>query len=130
MKYIVFLLISVALSAASLKEQMLSWYEIGDYEKVCNIGFANLSNNKQDEEFLSLYAFGCLNSDQLDRLITPSSLLKYSKDARANSAYFSVVLMQKKLLYYAMVDGYSLTAYNMPSTDYVLSKVFDQYAKN
>jgi len=37
--------------------------------------------------------------------------------------------MQKKLLYYSLVDGYHLSQFTLPTTDYVLSKVFDLYSK-
>ena len=37
--------------------------------------------------------------------------------------------MQKKLLYHALVDNYDLSSLILPTTDYVLSKVFDFYAK-
>jgi hypothetical protein len=37
--------------------------------------------------------------------------------------------MQKKLLYHAMVDHYDLSEFSLPTTDYILSKVFDLYAK-
>jgi len=76
-----------------------------------------------------LYAFSCLKSDYIDRLSIPISLLKFSKEARSNSAYFSVILMQKKLLYHSLVDGYELSVLELPSTDYILSKVFDLYSK-
>ena len=35
--------------------------------------------------------------------------------------------MQKKLLYHALVDGYELDRYKLPTTDYILSKIFDYY---
>lgn len=110
-----------------VKERMFNLYENERYEDVCNLGFENLGRYTKDEDFLSLYAFGCLKSDFIDRLSLPISLLKYSKDARANSAYFSVILMQKKLLYHALVDGYELGSYKLPTTDYILSKIFDYY---
>jgi hypothetical protein len=37
--------------------------------------------------------------------------------------------MQKKLLYHALIDNYDLSSLSLPTTDYVLSKVFDFYAK-
>jgi hypothetical protein len=37
--------------------------------------------------------------------------------------------MQKKLLYHALIDNYDLSSLNLPTTDYVLSKIFDFYAK-
>ena len=37
--------------------------------------------------------------------------------------------MQKKLLYHSLVDGYNLSKLKLPSTDYILSKVFDLYSE-
>jgi len=37
--------------------------------------------------------------------------------------------MQKKLLYHSLVDGYNLKVLNLPTTNYILSKVFDLYSK-
>ena len=88
------------------------------------------SANRKDEAFVSLYGFSCLKADYIDRLSIPIAILKHSEEARSNSAYFSVILMQKKLLYHALVDGYDLTSLKLPSTDYVLSKVFDLYARD
>ncbi len=128
MKKIVTLSILLALSLfGDVKERMFNLYENERYEDVCNIGFSNFGRYAKDEDFLSLYAFGCLKSDFIDRLSLPISLLKYTKEARANSAYFSVILMQKKLLYHALVDGYELAKYKLPTTDYILSKIFDYY---
>jgi hypothetical protein len=125
-KLILFILLASSLFS-DIKEEMFNLYENEKYEDVCNIGFKNFTNNAKDEDFLSLYAFGCLHSDYIDRLTLPISMLKYSKEARANAAYFSVILMQKKLLYHALVDGYELNSYKFPSTDYILSKIFDYY---
>lgn len=114
---------------ANTKQNMFNLYQNKKYEDVCKIGFDNFRNNKSDEEFISLYAFACLHSDYIDRLAIPTAMLKFSKESRANSAYFSVILMQKKLLYHAMVDSYDLSSIDLPTTDYVLSKVFDLYSK-
>jgi len=114
---------------ANTKQNMFNLYQNKKYEKVCQIGFDNFKKNKYDEEFVSLYAFSCLNADYLDRLAVPTAILKVSREARANSAYFSVILMQKKLLYHALVDNYDLSKFSLPTTDYVLSRVFDLYSK-
>jgi hypothetical protein len=114
---------------ANTKQNMFNLYQNKKYEKVCQLGFNNFKNNKRDEEFVSLYAFSCLNSDYIDRLAVPTAVLKFSREARANSAYFSVILMQKKLLYHALVDNYDLSKFSLPTTDYVLSRVFDLYSK-
>ncbi len=128
MKIIILLFIYLS-SQADVKSDMFDYYQNEKYEKVCNIGHRILDLNAKDEEFVSLYAFGCLKSDYIDRLTIPISLLKYTKEARSNSAYFAVILMQKKLLYHSLVDGYELSTLKLPTTDYALSKVFDLYSK-
>jgi len=128
MKLIILLFISLSLYA-DIKQNMYNLYQDYEYEQVCQLGFKYFKRNKKDEEFVSLYAFACLNSDYIDRLAVPITVLKFSKEARANSAYFSVILMQKKLLYHALVDNYDLSSFNLPSTDYVLSRVFDLYSR-
>lgn len=123
------LFLLVANLSADIKRNMFNLYQNKKYEKVCSMGFDNFKKNKKDEEFVSLYAFACLKSDYIDRLAVPTAVLKFSKESRANAAYFSVILMQKKLLYHALVDNYDLSEFSLPTTDYVLSKVFDLYAK-
>jgi len=128
MRIIIALLLTLTLYA-DIKQEMFGLYQNNKFEKVCSIGFDNFTRYKQDEEFVSLYAFACLNSDYIDRLAIPIAVLKFSKESRANSAYFSVILMQKKLLYHSLVDGYALNSFKLPTTDYVLSKVFDLYSE-
>ncbi len=126
---LIFLLFLANCYAIDVKQEMFGLYQNNKFAKVCTMGFDNFTKYKRDEEFVSLYAFACLNSDYIDRLAVPTAVLKFSKEARANSAYFSVILMQKKLLYHSLVDGYELSELKLPTTDYVLSKVFDLYAK-
>ncbi|MDF1878696.1 hypothetical protein JHD46_03475 [Sulfurimonas sp. SAG-AH-194-C20] len=128
MKILLTLLLTINLYAG-IKQNMFNLYQNHKFEKVCQLGFDNFKKNKKDEAFVSLYAFSCLNSDYIDRLAVPTAVLKLSKEARANSAYFSVILMQKKLLYHALVDNYNLSEFSLPTTDYVLSRVFDLYSK-
>ena len=125
---LIVLFISINLHA-DIKNKMLNLYKSEKYQDACNIGFYNLNKYSKDEDFLSLYAFSCLNSDFIDRLSAPAALMKFSPEARANSAYFSVVFMQKKLLYHALVDGYDLSQLKLPTTEHILSKVFDAYVK-
>jgi hypothetical protein len=128
MKKHLFLLLLPLVLSADIKQDLFSMYQNGDYKKACSVGIRYVHQFNQDEQFVSLYAFSCLKSDYIDRLAVPISMLKHTAEARANSAYFSVILMQKKLLYHAMIDGYNISGLKLPSTDYVLSKVFDLYA--
>lgn len=112
---------------AQTKSEMFQLFQNEKYDDACKIGTALFTQNRNDEEFLSLYGFSCLNADYIDRLALPISILKASPEARANAAYFSVILMQKKLLMHALLDNYKIHSINFPSTDYVLSKVFNLY---
>lgn len=128
MKIFIALLLALSLYADTKKE-LLHLFQNKQYEEACNLGFKNFSDNSKDEEYVSLYSFACLNIDYIDRLSVAITTLKYSKEARANASYFSTILLQKKLLYHAMLDGYDISSLNLPKTDYVLSKVFDLYTK-
>lgn len=128
MKILLILFATIILSADAKKE-LLNLYENQNFQEACAVGLKNFSDNSKDEEYITLYAFSCLNIDFIDRLSVPIALLKYSEEARANAAYFSTILLQKKLLYYAMVDEHDISNLIFPKTDYVLSKVFDLYVK-
>ena len=128
MKIILIILINITLFA-SVKQNMLELYKNNDYQTACNVGYNNIKTNMNDEEFLSLYAFSCLKSDYINRLAIPITKLKFTPEARANSSYFSIILMQKRLLTHALIDGYDLYSLNLPTTNYILSKVFDFYVK-
>lgn len=127
-------LLSLAIIAVSLfadaKQELFRLYQSRQYKSACHYGMREFHANRKDEAFVSLYAFSCLESDYIDRLAVPASILKYSKDARANAAYFSVIFMQKKMLYHALIDDYDISGLKLPSTDHILSKVFDLYASD
>ena len=128
MKFLLLLSLITSLYA-DVKQELLSLYKNKEYQKVCTVGLENFTRYKRDESFVSLYAFGCLHADFIDRLAVPITVLKRSKEARTNAVYFSAILMQKKLLYHALLDGYSFSNIKLPTTDFVLSKVFDAYVK-
>jgi len=94
MKLIIAIFITLSLYA-DVKQNMFNLYQNQKYEEVCGLGFDNFNSFKQDEDFVSLYAFSCLNSDYIDRLSIPIAILKYTSESRSNSAYFSVILMKK-----------------------------------
>ncbi len=127
--FILVFLLHVTLIAGP-KNKLYQLYQEGNYKKACRLGMNNYPQYTRDETFISLYAFSCLKADYIDRLAVPISALKYSKEARSNAAYFSIILMQKKLLYHALIDHYDISMLNLPTTQHVLSKVFDYYTKD
>jgi hypothetical protein len=127
---LLFLLLFSVLQAEDPKVRLFDLYEQGDYKRACNYGIRKFNKFSKDESLVSLYAFSCLKSDFVDRLSIPISILKKSSDGRKNAAYLSIILMQKKLLYHALIDEINLSAFSFPSTDTTLSKVFDLYSKN
>ncbi len=103
-------------------------YKEENYLRSCKDGLRIFSKHKNDEKFLTVYAFSCLKSDMIDRLAVPVTGLRSTKEARANASYFSAILLQKKLLYHSVVDGVDISGLNFPTTDFILSKVFTLYS--
>lgn len=128
MKFIILFFLFIN-AHATIKDKMYQLYQNEEYSKACTMGYDYFKKYKKDEVYVSLYAFSCVESDYIDRLARAITALKFSKEARKNAAYFSTILMQKKLLYYSLVDGYQLSQFKLPTTDYVLSKVFDLYSQ-
>lgn len=124
------LLVAPLILLADAKIDIYKLYKDKNYDAACNQGEAFLSQLAQDEEFVSIYAFSCLQADKINKLAQPITLLKKSSDARANAAYFSVILMQKELLMHALLDQYDLNAVKLPTTDYLLSVVYNRYSND
>ena len=126
---LILILVTSTYLNADIKQKMLKLYKEKNYKSACNIGYDNFHKFSKNEKLITLYAFSCLESDYIDRLSIPIVKLKYSQEARINSSFFSVILLQKKLLYHSLVDGYDISSLNFPTTKYALSKVFDLYSK-
>ncbi len=130
MRLLIIILFAFLSLHASSKNDIFRLYQDAKYIEACKAGLNAFSQLRNDEEFVLLYAFSCLKSDNIDRLAIPIITLKKTKEARANAAYFSVILMQKKIMFQAMLDSYDFSNIKLPTTDYVLSKVFDLYIEN
>lgn len=115
---------------ADASQKLYDLYQKGLYAQGCDYGYKVFPQNKQNEAFVSLLGFSCLKADQLDRLAPVIASLHDTPDARANGAYFSLLLMQKKLLMQALYDGKTIMNLRFPTSGHILSKVFDLYLKN
>lgn len=131
MKYLILFIALMTLPlAADNKQRLFDLYQKGEYLNACDLGLKGLGYFQKDEAYVSLYAFSCLKADQIDRLSVPIMTLNQTKEARANASYFSVILMQKKLLIQALYDNKPIKNFIFPTSSYLLSKVFDLYIKD
>jgi hypothetical protein len=115
---------------ANTSTRIYDFYQQSAYKDACDVGFIRFDEIKNNEAYISLYAFSCLKADEIDRLSIPMALLNHSAEARANASYFSMLLLQKKLLTQALYDNYPLGKLNLPTSSHILSKVFHWYSKN
>lgn len=129
-KVVITLSILFASLHADLKMDVYKLYQDKMYDKACQMANSVIQNYSEDESFISLYGFSCLKSDHINELSYAITHLNSTKESRANAAYFSVILMQKTLLMHALSDQYDLNAIKVPTSDYLLSTVFDLYTKD
>lgn len=126
-KFITFFIIFLSYSFASDFDIVKHKYEEKDYRTACIKAGDIYNQYKDNEEFLSLYAHSCLESDMINRLVLPIIKLYKTPEGRENAAYFSTILYEKKLLYYALVDDIDISYINLPKTNYILSKIFNRF---
>ena len=110
---------------------LYKFYEKQEYKKACD--YANKywykKANKNSEKYLTLYGLSCLETDKLHLIAIPMVRLKGSKEARANASYLSTILLQKQLLMQAIIDEKPLTELHLPTSNFVVSKIFSLYIK-
>ncbi|BCD68069.1 hypothetical protein [Nitratiruptor sp. YY09-18] len=124
--FLIFTLLVSQLFALTIQD-LVKNYKNKNYKYVCTNGYKLFNKIKKDENLVSMYAFACLKSDYIDHLAVPILILKNSKYARKNRAYFSLILMQKNLLASSICDGVTFENLHVPTTDYYLSTIFNLY---
>lgn len=129
MKYLLFIIISSCYMYAGITSQMYNLYSNHRYTQACNLGLSKLYSHRNDENYISIYAFSCLKAGRLDRLSYPIARLKDTAGSRANAVYLSTIVMQEKLLLHSMLDGYKIDNLKLPTTNYILSKIFNLYSR-
>lgn len=125
----ILVLVSICSYATSLKT-IYKWYNAEKYSKICSNKISNKEYYRynDDENFVNIYADSCLKTDMINRLAIPITQLRKTKSARANALYYTTVIYQKKLLHHALIDGLSDVPNNLPTTSYILSKIYDKFA--
>lgn len=129
-KIIYILLMTTVFLFSSNLSTLYKLYEKQEYDKACNyaVKYFYKKRNKNSEQYLTFYGLSCLETDNIQRIATPMVGLTKSKDARANAAYFSTILLQKTLLFRALVDKISLKNLHLPNTNFILSKIFSDFS--
>ncbi|MDD5052755.1 MAG: hypothetical protein PHO27_08520 [Sulfuricurvum sp.] len=131
MKFLLsFTLFFSSLIYANATQKLFDLYQNAQYAEGCNFGYTYFNDLKEDESFVSLLGFSCLQSDQIDKVAPIISALYQTPEARANAAYFSLLLMQKKLLMQALYDNKPIINLKFPISAHLLSKVFALYIAN
>jgi hypothetical protein len=130
MKLFVVLILLLSNLYSDAGQQIFNLYQKGMFTEACNYGNTLFIPNQANEAFVSLVGFSCLKSDQIDRLSPVIIALSQTPDARMNSTYFALIVMQKKLLMQALYDNKPINNLHFPTSAHLLSKVFDLYAKN
>jgi hypothetical protein len=130
MKSLLILIVFSYTLAADTGQKLFDLYQKGMYSQACDYGYSFFSRNQHNEAFISLVGFSCLKADQIDRLSPVMSSLSQTPDARANSAYFALIVMQKKLLMQALYDNKPIRNLRFPTSSHLLSKVFHWYLKD
>jgi len=131
MKLILFIMMTTSFLFSSNLSTLYKKYEKQEYDKACDYGRKYLfkNNNIKNEKYLTLYGLSCLETDKLERISIPMIHLKMTKNSRANASYFSTILLQKYLLFQALVDKKKIKNLHLPTTNFVLSKVFNLYVE-
>jgi len=124
--FVIFLLFVSTLFGVT-KESVYSAYKDKKYKDACYLAAKIYLKYKQDEDFLTLFANSCLKVDNINRMAFPALLLVDTPAARSNAIYFLTILYQKKLLYKSLIDGFDVSGYKFPTTNYILSKIFVKY---
>ncbi len=129
MKYFLNMMLFTTLLFAIQKSDVYKAYKNKQYNDACILGAKIYLQHKKDNNFLTIFADACLKVDNINRMAIPAMLLVRDPTARSNSIYFLTILYQKKLLYKSLIDGFDVSRYIFPTTDYILSKIFVKYAK-
>lgn len=131
MKLVLVLIFLAINSFGATLKNLWQWYDEKQYDKICTnqISQNEYFDYNYDENFVNMYAFSCLQIDMINRLSKPIIQLRKTKKSRANALYYTTILYQKKILLHALVDGFDNFPTNLPNTKYILSKIYNLFAK-
>lgn len=121
---LLFILLHVSINAQSL-QQLVSDFKLKKYYAVCQDGLREYRAGSQDEKVLAITGTACSYIDVINVLGSLQAKMNSTAEGRATSAYFSALLLEKKLIAHFMLDGISLANLSLPKSPHILSFVFE-----
>lgn len=116
---------SASIEAMDIKP-FINDFKAEKYAQVCSKGMKAYYGGYTDENFVSLVGVSCAKVDRINLLGMLQRSLVKTKESRENSSYFSTLILQKRLVYQFMVDDLNVEHLKLPSSNHLLSQVFDQ----
>ncbi len=129
MKYLLIIVFFTVSLFSFQKADVYKAYKKHQYQRACYMSAKIYLQNKKDDNFLTVFANSCLQIDNINRMAFPAMLLIRNPVARSNAIYFLTILYQKKLLYKSLIDGFDISGFKFPTTNYILSKIFVKYCQ-
>ncbi|MBO7475742.1 MAG: hypothetical protein J6T36_02280 [Campylobacter sp.] len=129
MRFIISFLVFVGFAVAVDIEDVRSWDQIGQYNRICQESVRNLFIEQQNDSLANTYAKACLKMDKINELIIPTVMLYKNKESRENASLYSTILFQKKMLYLALCDNVDISYIRTPKINYILSEIFDKFVE-
>ena len=126
MKLLLSLLMTTVFLFSSNLSKLYKLYEKQEYDKACNYAhkYYYKKKNRNSENYSTFYGLSCLETNKISRIAIPMTALTKTEDARANASYFGIILLQKQLLLQALIDKKPLGKLHLPSTNFIISKLF------
>ena len=123
MRLLLILIVPFFLYSSSYNRLLIDYKE-QKYKKACQRGITLIRAGEKNEEILSLVGDACARSDYINILGEIQKYQRETKNSRENASYFSILVLQKRLIIQFMHDDLDLTGLKLPKTDHILSKVF------
>lgn len=113
------------LGASDDATNFLEAYKSKDAQSACHFGRKLFHAGTKDEKILIATGQLCAEADYIDFLGVLQQRLHSSRPSREAAVYFSSLILQKRLISQFMFEDADLSAYVLPRSDHLLSKVFE-----
>ncbi|MCJ7766361.1 MAG: hypothetical protein MUP09_10530 [Thiovulaceae bacterium] len=114
-----------SLAAADDLSSFLRAYKGGNTELTCKYGRSLYRSEIRDEAILIAAGDACAKADYIDFVGVLQQRLGESAASRKAAVYFSTLVLQKRLIAQFMFEDIGISAYSLPVTDHILSRVFE-----